>query len=147
MDIELNIRNVKTTDFESIHHFVNGLEATEFETKSLRDAFIQNINNPDFIYLIAEIDSQPIGYLSCHSQRLLHHGGQTIGEIQELYVKPEFRNIGVGKQLIDHLKALVKQKGIIQLEVTSNNKRVETHRFYEREQFIQSHKKFTLKID
>ena len=146
MNCEFNIREVKATDFEWIHCFVNALEETEFEFEVLKTVFLQNINNSNFIYLIAETDHQPIGYISCHSQHLLHHGGQKIGEIQELYVVPEFRNMRIGKQLIEQLIVLAKQKGITQLEVTSNNKRIATHRFYEREQFVQSHKKFTLKI-
>jgi len=145
--VNLNIRDVKVTDFVWIHSFVNALEETIFEIEEFKKAFEQNINNPDFIYLLAEIDGQSVGYVSCHGQHLLHHGGQFIGEIQELFVQPEFRNLGVGKQLIEHLILLAKQNGIVQLEVTSNNKRTDTHRFYERERFVQSHKKFTLKIE
>lgn len=90
-------------------------------------------------------DFYSVGYLSCHSQFLLHHGGQKIAEIQEMYVNPESRKMGIGKKMIDELKRVALEKGIEQLEVTSNNKRTKTHRFYEREAFIQSHQKFTWK--
>jgi len=143
---ELSIRKASLNDFKSVYGFVNDLEETEFDIESIKRAFEQNISNPDSIYLIAEIDNKPVGYLSCHSQFLLHHGGQKIAEIQEMYVNPENRKTGIGKKLINELKRVAYQKGIEQLEVTSNNKRTKTHRFYEREKFVQSHKKFTWKV-
>ncbi len=146
MHSELLIRKASLFDFKSVYGFVNDLEETEFNIESMKIAFEQNINNADSIYLIAEIDNKPVGYLSCHSQFLLHHGGQRIAEIQEMYVNPENRKMGIGKKLIDELKRLAQQKGIDQLEVTSNNRRTKTHRFYEREKFVQSHKKFTWKV-
>lgn len=146
MHSELLIRKASLNDFKSVYGFVNDLEETEFNIESMKIAFEQNINNTDSIYLIAEVDNKPVGYLSCHSQFLLHHGGQRIAEIQEMYVNPENRKMGIGKKLIDELKRTAQQKGIDQLEVTSNNRRTKTHRFYEREKFVQSHKKFTWKV-
>jgi len=146
MHSELLIRKASLNDFKSVYGFVNDLEETEFNIESMKIAFEQNINNTDSIYLIAEVDNKPVGYLSCHSQFLLHHGGQRIAEIQEMYVNPENRKMGIGKKLIDELKRTAQQKGIDQLEVTSNNRRTKTHRFYEREKFVQSQKKCTWKV-
>lgn len=125
---------------------MNELEQTVFNVEDLKRAFESNVNNPDHIYLIAEMNDKPVGYLSCHSQLLLHHGGRKIAEIQEMYVNPESRKNGIGKGLVDELKRIAKLKEVEQLEVTSNNKRGDTHRFYEREKFVQSHKKFTYRI-
>ena len=146
MNSALHIRKANLNDFNSVHSFVNDLEETAFETESIKRAFELNINNPNSIYLIAEVNNKSVGYLSCHSQFLLHHGGQQIAEIQEMYVDPENRKMGIGKKLIDELKRIAYKKGIEQLEVTSQNKRTKTHRFYERENFVQSHKKFTWKV-
>ena len=63
-----------------------------------------------------------------------------------MYVNPENRKIGVEKKLIDELKRVAKQNGIAQLEVTSNKKRTKTHRFYQREEFINTHEKFTFEL-
>lgn len=146
MNSNLKIRKANQSDFDSIYHFVNELEETTFDIESIRRAFDQNIRNPDSIYLIAEIDSEPVGYLSCHAQLLLHHGGRKIAEIQEMYVDPKQRKMGIGRKLIEELKRIALIEGIDQLEVTSGNRRIEAHRFYEREQFVQSHQKFTWKV-
>lgn len=144
---ELKIREADHSDFDTIYHFVNELEETVFDIEPMKKAFEHNISNPDAIYLIAEIHNKPVGYLSCHTQLLLHHGGQKIAEIQEMYVSPDTRKIGVGKQLINELKKMARNKGIVQIEVTSNNIRTDTHRFYMREKFIQSHQKFTFMLE
>ena len=143
---DVNIRNAEENDFKLIYEYVNLLEETDFDTETQKKAFIKNIKNPDFIYLIAEKNNKPIGYLSCHSQYLLHHGGQKIGEIQEMFVDPDYRGNGIGKKLIDKLKKVAKKINVLQLEVTSNKKRIQTHKFYKRENFINSHEKFTFEI-
>ena len=147
MQNEIIIREANRVDFNSIYEFVNELEQTNFDVDQQRNVYERNIKNSDFIYLVAEIEQRSIGFVSCHSQELLHHGGQKIAEIQEMYIKPENRKIGVGKMLIDKLKIVVKQLGIEQLEVTSNKRRTETHRFYKREKFINSHEKFVLNLN
>jgi PhnO protein len=76
---------------------------------------------------------------------LLHHAA-LIGEIQEMIVAEKFRSTGVGKLLIAELITMAKSEGIHQLEVTSNKKRENAHRFYLREGFAQSHFKFTRTI-
>lgn len=146
MQNQINIRKANRTDFGSIYQFVNELEETVFGLENQKNAFEQNIKNKNYIYLIAELNRNPIGFISCHSQSLLHHAGQKIAEIQEMYIIPEKRKIGVGKKLIDELKRVAKQNGIAQLEVTSNKKRTETHRFYQREKFINTHEKFTFEL-
>ena len=72
-----------------------------------------------------------------------NHGGP-VGEIQEMYVEPDYRSHGVGKALIDRLKSIAKTKNWLQLEVTSGLQRGKAHDFYLREGFADTHKKFTL---
>lgn len=146
MEVEINVRQANETDFNAIYQFVNELETAVFEISAQKKAFELNIKNTDFIYLIAELNKEPIGFISCHAQYLLHHSGQKIAEIQEMYVDPKNRKMGVGKKLIDELKRVAKKNGIAQLEVTSNKNRTDTHRFYKREQFINTHEKFTFEL-
>ncbi len=146
MDEEIKIRVVEAEDFPSIYAFVNALEEKVFNKATLKKAFHKNTTNPKHIYLIAESKGGPVGYVSCHTQLLLHHGGREIGEIQELYVHPSARKRGVGKHLFHALKEMALAKGIIQLEVTANHTRVSAHRFYREQGFFETHKKFTLML-
>jgi (aminoalkyl)phosphonate N-acetyltransferase len=146
MENKLNIRKINANDLKPVFQFVSELEEAVFDPVLFEKAFERNINNPDFIYLIAEINNKPVGYLCCHSQLLLHHGGLKIAEIQEMYVSSENRSMGIGKRLISELKQLAKQEEIMQIEVSSNIERHEAHSFYERENFVQSHKKFIYQL-
>lgn len=96
-------------------------------------------------YLIAEWTGVAVGFVSCHVQYLLHHTGP-VGEIQELYVKPDYRNQRVGHQLVAALNALAVRAGLVSLEVTTNQKRTDTIRFYEREHFSRTHLKLVKPI-
>ena len=91
-------------------------------------------------YLVAEWAGVVVGFISCHVQHLLHHTGK-VGEIQELYVLPDYRNRHIGHQLMTTLDALAIREGFVNLEVTTNQKRIDTVRFYEREHFSGTHLK------
>lgn len=143
MQSQVIIRMATTADFGVIAGFVQDLEESTFDLKIMENAFEKNLKLPDSVYLIAENDQQALGYLSCHTQLLLHHGGRKVAEIQEMYVAPAFRNMGIGMMMLNELKKLLRQKGINNLEVCSNLSRKDTHRFYEREGLTPSHYKFT----
>lgn len=139
----MEIRRAILSDFESVYGFINELENDTFGKEQQCHIFTQNLAHPNIVYLLAFSQDKPVGFLSLHIQNLLHHGGP-IGEIQEMFVLAEARSHGVGKQLIGEIKRIAKEKGVLQLEVTSSFKRDEAHKFYEREGFVHTHKKFTL---
>ncbi|MFT3794120.1 GNAT family N-acetyltransferase [Flavobacterium sp.] len=141
----ITIRMAVAEDFQTVYRFINLLEDDTFNETTQHLLFAENLANPNVVYLIAFADEKPVGLLSCHIQNLLHHAGK-VGEIQEMYVEESARSLGVGKKLIDALKAIAQQRNLVQLEVTSSFKRADAHRFYERENFIFTHKKFTLPL-
>lgn len=126
----LLVRNVVLEDFDSIYRFVCELEDQIFDKQEMRACFDACIEAANHIYLLAEQDSQPIGYISCHGQILMHHCGW-VYEIQELYVSPGYRGKGVGAKLVAGVESILKDKDCKSLEVTSNIRRAEAHRFYE----------------
>ena len=136
----ISVRPATFNDVGIIHDFVNSLEETILDYNRFRTIFSHNLTNPGIHYLVAEFDGMVIGFVSCHVQYLLHHCGK-VGEIQELYVKPEYRNQRVGHHLLATLNTLAVQEGLVNLEVTTNQKRQNTVRFYERELFKLTHYK------
>jgi (aminoalkyl)phosphonate N-acetyltransferase len=141
----MQIRKANIDDFEAIYHFINELEDVVFEKASQFEIYQELISNPRNIMLVAENENILAGFINCHVQYLLHHG-HFVGEIQEMFVKEEFRSSGIGKKLISELKEAAKASKIFQLEVTSSWKRTAAHAFYEREGFVHSHKKFVHKL-
>jgi PhnO protein len=139
------IRFATAADFKSVYRFINLLENEVMDETTQRELYLENIQHSNIIYLLATVDQKPVGFLSFHIQNLMHHGGK-IGEIQELYVDESVRNMGIGKQLTDEIKSIAKGRNVIQLEVTSRLSRTSAHRFYEREGFNFTHKKFLHKL-
>jgi PhnO protein len=140
-----HVRHATVTDFETVYHFINELEDFVFPRGQQHEIFLENLANLKHIFLIAEIKKNPVGFLSCHVQNLIHHGG-LVGEIQEMFVDANYRSHGIGKQLLDELKIIAKKRNFLQIEVTSGFKREKAHAFYEREGFPNTHKKFVFKI-
>ena len=136
-----NIRLANEGDLKYIYRFICALEDNLFDQTLFESIFNKNIHHKDYYYYIAESDGNIIGYISCHTQYLLHHCGK-VAEIQELFVEASFRNCGIGKLLLVHLEKVLRAEGCVSLEVTAQNKRQQTHQFYERYGFECSHKKF-----
>lgn len=140
----ITIRLATPTDFDAIYEFVCGLENQQFNKEILQPCYEICLLGEYNHYLIATVNEVAIGYISCHGQVLMHHGG-LVYEIQELYVAPEYRSRGVGGLLIDALMKIIKDKNFVLLEVSSNVKRKDAHRFYESNGFLHTSYKFKKK--
>ena len=96
-------------------------------------------------YLVYEEKDEVLGFISVHIQRLLHHISN-IAEIHELIVDEKVRGRGIGSQLFEKAKYIARKNGCIQLEVCCNQRRKESHKFYEGQGMKNSHYKFCLEI-
>lgn len=143
----LRVRKADINDIQPIYKFLCDLTGKDFDSYTFNKAFMLNIIKPENIYLVADYNTRVVGYLSFNSRLVLHHGGLKIDDILEMYVKPEMRSLGVGKLLLDKIKLLSKMAKVHRLEITSDLARVESHNFYLRENFVESHKKFVYDMD
>ncbi|TDB65155.1 GNAT family N-acetyltransferase [Arundinibacter roseus] len=139
----LKIRLARASDRDELYQMLCDLENEQLNKKSFTSVFEKNLTQPQIRYFIAEQAGRIVGMASCHVQLLLHHAGP-VGEIQEMYVQPSVRSQGIGRALIHEIQKFVLSHNGIQLEVTTNRLRLETHRFYEREGFLKSHFKLVL---
>jgi len=134
----LLIRPACQGDADTIYEFLCDLEKTTLDAACFQAVFRQNLTNPMVHYFVAEWIGVVVGFVSCHIEYVLHHTGK-VGEVQELYVKPDYRNRGIGHQLMAALDALAIREGFVSLEVTTNQQRTDSVRFYEREHFSCTH--------
>jgi PhnO protein len=134
------VRDATEQDAPIIYDFICLLEDSTLDVNAFNAIFQHNLANPNVHYLVAERAGAVLGFVSCHVQYLLHHTGK-VGEIQELFVRPELRSQGIGRQLVAALNELALLENFVNLEVTTNQKRLNTVRFYERELFIRTHVK------
>jgi (aminoalkyl)phosphonate N-acetyltransferase len=143
MDTKYNIRRIDKSDFEFIYNSLCDLENEILEKTIFEKIFNENIDKPNYLYLIAENEYEKVGFITFHTQNLLHHCG-LVGEIQEFYIIPNFRNIGIGRQLIGNVINFADQNKLKSIEVTTNRKRIENIAIYENLGFDLTHNKFTI---
>jgi len=137
---KLHIRKATEKDEDIIYDMICDLENKVLSRESFNFVFGQNLAQQNICYLLAEFDGIPVGMGSCHVQPLLHHVCM-VAEIQEMFVKEEYRSKEIGKALVEALVVFAKSKSALQIEVTSNNIRENAHRFYQKENFKKSHVK------
>jgi PhnO protein len=139
------VRQAAFEDLNFIDEFICQLEDFQLDFESFRAIFDNNIINPNLIYLVAFQNDRIVRFISCHTQKLLHHCS-IVGEIQELYVDNEFRNMGFGRLLILEIIKIAKTNDFKSLEVTSNIMRTENVGIYKQYGFQLTHNKFTMSL-
>lgn len=136
----LVIRKAGPADRDIIYGMICRLEDMVLDPAGFDFAFNRNISSLHITYFLAFDRAKPMGMASCHIQPLLHHAA-LVAEIQEMFVEPECRSMGIGNALMEAVVSHAKESGAIQLEVTSRATREQAHRFYQREGFAKSHVK------
>ena len=140
---KIEIRRVQKTDLDFVYKSICELENEALDFEVFKNIFDENISNLNNVYLIAENEIEGIGFISFHTQKLLHHCG-VVGEIQEFFIHQKYRGQGVGRKLIDEIINYSAENDLKSVEVTTNKRRVENVLIYENLGFTLSHNKFTI---
>ncbi|KAF2335629.1 GNAT family N-acetyltransferase [Flavobacterium daemonense] len=143
MSSNIKIRKIQNQDLDFIYKAICELENEILDFEVFKTIFNENISNPKNRYLIAENENEGVGFISFHTQNLLHHCG-LVGEIQEFFIHQNHRGQGVGRLLVNEILDFADQNNLKSIEVTTNKKRVENVAIYENLGFTLSHNKFTI---
>jgi GNAT superfamily N-acetyltransferase len=80
--------------------------------------------------LLAEADGAVVGLLDWHVMTTIHRP-QPIGRLVALVVADGHRGTGIGRALVAEAEQRMRSRGCEKMEVTSNLRLGEAHRFYE----------------
>lgn len=142
-NLNIKIRKVEKQDLDFVYQAINELENEVLDFEVFETIFNENISNPRNVYLIAENENEGLGFISFHTQNLLHHCG-LVGEIQEFFIHQNYRGKGIGRQLINEILQYSDRNNLKSIEVTTNKRRVENVLIYENLGFGLTHNKFTI---
>lgn len=110
------------------------------------DAKIQSLlNNPQEHLLVAEYQQQVCGFLSLHFIPQLAVEGD-FARISYFCIDEKFRNLKIGKTMLDYAETLAIQQGCDRMELHSAEYRIDAHRFYFNHDYIESPKYLTKKL-
>ncbi|MET0334814.1 MAG: GNAT family N-acetyltransferase [Rhizobacter sp.] len=82
-----------------------------------------------FIFTLAGL---PVGTYTLFILPLLAHNGAPEAIVEDVAVHPEAQGQGIGRHMMEHARTLAREAGCYKLALSSNQKRVEAHAFYER---------------
>lgn len=109
---------------------------------------LREIDRTDGSYLlVAELGGRIVGMLQLFTFRHFQHRGGRCAEIESMHVVEDQRSTGVGGQLLDYAVSRAKDLGCYRIQLTSNIRRDDAHRFYEDHGFKETHKGFKQYLD
>lgn len=124
------IREANISDLQALCVLVADLGYSA-SSEEIRKQFEIISKQPDQKIYVAERNRIVVGFMSFHYLDYIFAVNK-IGRITSIVVNSEERGRGTGKLLIHKAEELAKATGCNKLELTSNNRRIEAHQFYER---------------
>ena len=102
--------------------------------------------DPNQELLIAEYKGERVGSMQLSYLPGIARRGQWRGLIEAVHIRPESRNLGLGSEMIGEAITRCRTHGCGVVQLTSNKKRIDAHRFDRKLGFAQSHEGFKLTL-
>jgi GNAT superfamily N-acetyltransferase len=106
------------------------------------DALAAITADPNQEMMVVERDGEPVGCFQLSYLPGLMRRGMWRGQIEVVHVSAAKRNLGLGSQMMRWAIERCRERGCRMVQLTSNKKRLDAHRFYERLGFLKSHEGF-----
>lgn len=100
--------------------------------------------DPNQEMIVVEDDGVPVGCFQLSYLPGLMRRGQWRGQIEVVHVAQSHRNRGIGGEMMRWAIERCREHNCSMVQLTSNKKRTDAHRFYERLGFLKSHEGFKL---
>ncbi|MBU2699503.1 GNAT superfamily N-acetyltransferase [Sporomusaceae bacterium BoRhaA] len=140
----MGIRNAKISDWKEIMELLQQLDYSD------TDSFLQEkiktlLDHPDERLLVYEYDEKIVAFISIHFIPQVALKGD-FARISYFAVDKKFRSKGIGREIEEHCAYLAEERKCDRIEVHSHSRRVNAHRFYCRQGFVESPKYFIKKV-
>ena len=139
------IRKTTDKDLYIVYEMICNLENKKLNKQSFKDVFLSQLSDMRYCSFVYEDNNVIQGFINCRIEPQLHHN-KKIMDIMELIVLENYRNKGIGHQLIDYVKQIASSNDCEKIELNSSNWRKDAHRFYENNVFDKSHVNMTFDL-
>ncbi|MGD9629108.1 MAG: N-acetyltransferase family protein [Pyrinomonadaceae bacterium] len=149
----MNIREAKLSDLVKIVRMLAddflGSQRELYEDPlpdSYLKAFREIDADPNNELIIAELDGEVVGTLQLtYTPSISFQGGKRC-TVESVRVDEKYRGQGIGREMMLWAIERAKEKGCVSMQLTTNNDRIDAHRFYENLGFSKSHVGMKLKL-
>ncbi len=139
------IRRCEEKDVQSVYELICILEETAFDETEFNRIYMMHLQDHNHVCFVYEEEGSILALLHMRMEYQLHHCAR-IAEITELCVRPEARNQKIGSRLFNYACEYARNNRCVRIELVTNQRRKDAHRFYEREGMHQSHYGYTLDL-
>lgn len=114
--------------------------------ESYLKAFHEIDADPNNELIVAELNGSVIGTLQLtYTPSISFQGGKRC-TVESVRVDEKYRGQGIGREMMLWAIERAKEKGCFSMQLTTNNDRIDAHRFYESLGFSKSHIGMKLKL-
>lgn len=150
--MQLYLRDALDTDIEGLVDLLlgghMGPEVDDLDHVNDYVDALREIDRTDGSYiLVADLGGRVVGMLQLFTFRHFQHRGGRCAEIESMHVVEDARSAGIGGELLDYAVSRAKDLGCYRIQLTSNVKREDAHRFYEQHDFTPTHVGFKQYLD
>jgi GNAT superfamily N-acetyltransferase len=103
------------------------------------DALAEILASANSTVLVGEVDGAVVATAQVTWQRRLMYGAGLVCQVESVRVEAAYRGSGLGGELMRWIIDDARRRGCARIELTSNARRVDARRFYERLGFRASH--------
>jgi len=140
----VSIRNAEINDWKDIRDLLRQLDYPD------TDSFLEEkirilLDHPDEKLLVYEYDGKVVALISIHFIIQLALKGD-FARISYFAVDKAIRSNGIGREIEEHCVCLAKDRKCDRIEVHCHSRRLDTHRFYYRQGFVESPKYLIKKL-
>lgn len=136
----MSIRQATLADAPVISNLLEQLGYPGTESY-LEDNLAVMLRQPSSDVLVYELDNKVVGFIAFDFIPQIVVKGDFM-RISCFAVDKNTRSAGVGRQLEDHISQLARERNCDRIEVHCHTRRVDAHRFYERQGYQESPKYF-----
>jgi GNAT superfamily N-acetyltransferase len=132
------IRNASLNDHDAIKHLLDQLDYPGAE-RFLLQKMIRILNDPAAALLIYESKGKVLAFISINFITQLALEGD-FARISYFAVDPAARSQGIGQQMEAYCEQLANNRKCDRIEVHCHQRRIDAHRFYQRQGYSESPK-------
>jgi GNAT superfamily N-acetyltransferase len=137
----MNIRQAVPEDAKFILSLLAQLGYPDFSEADAREK-IEVYTKPGYRMLVSvDRGGNVVGFIALHWFELAHWKGM-MGRITAFCIDEKIRGQGFGQQLLLAGEIILREQGAIKIEVTSNARRADAHRFYLNGGYVEDSKRF-----